>query len=377
MRKIISLICFLLPVLALVAEHGAFAAEPDQPTDILADVRSDAPDRHIVVKGDTLWDISGKFFKDPWKWPHIWGLNKDSIKDPHWIYPGDVIYLDRSSGTLRFGENGTTAASGVGETAPASGVAETGNETGVEAGNVVRLSPHVREYPSSHDAIPSIPAGVIEPFLSQPLVIDKNGLKSAPEVIGAREGRVILGNDDIAFAKGLRSGKSDKWQVYRPGKTFIDPDTREVLGIEAIYLGNADVTQYGDVSTLKINHAVEEIYAGDRLVQPSFETPNAYLPRAPESKIYSSVISIYGGVSQGGQNSIITLSKGKRDGLENGNVLALYRKGEVVKSGGKKYTLPDERYGLVFVFRVFDKVSYGLVMQTKLPVQLLDRANTP
>ncbi len=377
MRKIISLICFLLPVLAFVAEHGVFAAEPPQPTDILMDVRSDAPDRHIVVKGDTLWDISGKFFKDPWKWPHIWGLNKDSIKDPHWIYPGDVIYLDRSSGTLRFGENGMTAASGVGETAAASGVAETGNEAVVEAGNVVRLSPQVREYPSSHDAIPSIPAGVIEPFLSQPLVIDKNGLKSAPEVIGAREGRVILGNDDIAFAKGLHSGKNDKWQIYRPGKTFIDPDTKEVLGIEAVYLGNADVTQYGDVSTIKITHAVEEIYAGDRLAQPSFETVNAYLPRAPESKISASVISIYGGVSQGGQNSIITLSKGKRDGLENGNVLALYRKGEVLKSGGKKYTLPDERYGLVFVFRVFDKVSYGLVMQTKLPVQLLDRANTP
>jgi hypothetical protein len=370
MRKIISLICLLLPALT-------FAAEPENPKDILMDVRSDAPDRHIVVKGDTLWDISGKFFKDPWKWPHIWGLNKDSIKDPHWIYPGDVVYLDRNSGTLRIGENGVTAASGVGETTPASGVAETGSETVIEAGNIVRLSPKVRENPSSHDAIPSIPAGVIEPFLSQPLVVDKNGLKAAPEVIGAREGRVILGNDDTAFAKGLHSGIGDRWQIYRPGKTFIDPDTNEVLGIEAIYLGNADVTQYADVSTVKITHAVQEIYAGDRLVQPSYETANAYLPRAPESKISSSVISIYGGVSQGGQNSIITLSKGKRNGLENGNVLALYRKGEVVKSGGKKYTLPDERYGLVFVFRVFDKVSYGLVMQTKLPVQLLDRANTP
>ena len=153
----------------------------------------------------------------------------------------------------------------------------------------------LREYPSSHDAIPSIPAGVIEPFLSQPLVIDKNGWKGAPEVIGAREGRVVLGNDDVAFVKGLHSGKSDKWQIYRPGKTFIDPDTKEVLGIEAIYLGNADVTQFGDVSTLMITHAVEEIYAGDRLVQPSYETVNAYLPRAPEGKISASVISIYGG----------------------------------------------------------------------------------
>ena len=122
MRKIISLICFLLPILA-------FAAEPEKPSDILMDVRSDAPDRHIVVKGDTLWDISGKFFKDPWKWPHIWGLNKDLIKDPHWIYPGDVIFLDRTSGTLRIGENGSAAAApagGIGGMAAASSVSETG-----------------------------------------------------------------------------------------------------------------------------------------------------------------------------------------------------------------------------------------------------------
>lgn len=365
MRKIISLICFLLPILA-------FAAEPEKPSDILMDVRSDAPDRHIVVKGDTLWDISGKFFKDPWKWPHIWGLNKDLIKDPHWIYPGDVIFLDRTSGTLRIGENGSAAAApagGIGGMAAASSVSETGD--------VVRLSPKVRESPSAHDAIPSIPANAIAPFLSRPLIIETSELKKAPTLIGAREGRVILGNDDTAFAKGLPSDQGDKWLVYRPGKTFVDPDTGEVLGIEAIYLGNAEVTNFADVSTVAITSAVEEIHAGDHLVLPSVEEVNTYLPRSPESKISSRIISIYGGVTQGGQNSIITLSKGHRDGLEIGHVLALYRKGEAVKYEGNRYTLPDERYGLVFVFRVFDKVSYALVMQTKLPVQVLDRANTP
>jgi nucleoid-associated protein YgaU len=369
MRKIISLICFLLPILAFVAETVAFAAEPEKPTDMLMDVRSDAPDRHVVVKGDTLWDISGKFFKNPWKWPHIWGLNKDSIKDPHWIYPGDIIFLDRSSGTLRFGQPGSEGISGV----AASGVSETGEETG----NNVKLSPKVSESPSSHEAIPSIPASVMEPFLTQPLVIEKNALEDAPAIIGAREGRVILGNDDTGFVKGLPSDKNLQWQIYRPGKTFIDPDTGEELGIEAIYLGNAEVTRFADISTVVITHAVQEIYAGDRMVLPSAEAVNAYLPRAPESNISARVISIYGGVSQGGQNSVITLNKGARDGLESGHVLALYRKGEVVKSEGEKYALPDERYGLVFVFRVFDKVSYALVMQTRLPVQLLDRANTP
>ena len=361
MRKIISLICFLLPVLA-------FAAEQAPPPDMLLDIRKDAPDRHIVVKGDNLWDISGKFFKDPWKWPHIWGLNKDSIKNPHWIYPGDVIYLDRNSGTLRIEENITAATGEIGNTASSS-VAETEN--------IVRLSPEVREIPSTHDAIPSIPFSAIGPFLSQPLVIEAGMLKDAPVLIGAREGRVVLGNDDVVFAKGVPSGKGDQWQIYRPGKTFVDPDTNEVLGIEVIYLGNAEVTHLASISTVRIHHAFKEISAGDLLVQPSFEAENTYLPRAPESNISASVISIYGGVSQGGQNSIVTLNKGQRDGLANGNVLALYRKGEEIKNGGKRYTLPDERYGLVFVFRVFHKVSYGLVMQTKIPVQLLDRANTP
>jgi hypothetical protein len=380
MRKIISLICFLLPFLAFVAVPGAFAAEPENRSDIRLDIRSDAPDRHIVVKGDTLWDISNKFFKDPWKWPQIWGFNKDTIKDPHWIYPGDVIYLDRNSGTLRLGQAESGGAAGTGAARDATGTSNAASE----AGGVVRLSPRVRVLGSDHDAIPSIPASVIAPFLSQPMVVDEGSLKDAPELIGAREGRVILGKNDTAFVNGLPSDKGDKWQIYRPGKTFVDPDTNEKLGIEAIYLGKAEVTSFADVSTVAITHSVEEIHAGDRLIVPSIEEASTYLPRAPEKNISARVISVYGGVSQGGQDSVITLNKGKRDGLENGHVLALYRKGEVVTTGNKSwfnsdkvFTLPDERYGLVFVFRVFDKVSYALVMQTKLPVQLLDRANTP
>ncbi|MCG6933083.1 MAG: LysM peptidoglycan-binding domain-containing protein [Gallionella sp.] len=354
MRKIISLIFLLLPVLA-------FAAGTASPSDIRLNIRGDAPDRHVVVKGDTLWDISGKFFKDPWKWPHIWGLNKDTIKDPHWIYPGDVIYLDRTNGTLNFGQPGATAA--------ASGVGETGN--------TVVLYPKVRVKRSDHDAIPSIPASAIGPFLTRPLIIEEDEFKKAPMLIGAREGRVILGNDDTAFVTNLPANKGDNWQIYRPGKTFVDPDTNEVLGIEAIYLGDAEVTHFAKVSTITITHAVEEINAGDRLVLHTEDETSNYLPRAPAKKISARVISIYGGVSQGGQNSVITLNRGARNGVEKGYVLALYHKGEVVTHDGKQYTLPDERYGLVFVFRVFNKVSYALVMETRLPVQLLDSAKNP
>ena len=346
MRKIISLICFLLPALA-------FAAQPDARPEL----RSDAPDQHVVVKGDTLWDISGKFFKDPWRWPYIWGMNKDTIKDPHWIYPGDIIVLDRTTGTLRIGQAGASSMSG--------------------ADGVIRLSPKARAGNSDHDAVPSISASAIAPFLSQPLAIEEGALQDAPALIGAREGRVMLSVHDTGFVKGLTQDKGSKWQLYRPGKTFTDPDTKEVLGVEAIYLGDAEATDFADVSTIVVTHSVQEIYKGDRLVAPSGSAVNTYLPRAPGSDISARVISIYGGVSQAGQNAVITLNKGKRDGLESGHVLAMHHKGEVVKSDGKNFTLPDERYGLVFVFRVFDKVSYALVMHARLPVQLLDRAQTP
>jgi len=372
MRKIISLICFLLPTLAFSAQSGEVA-------DMLLDIRSDAPDRHVVVKGDTLWDISGMFFKDPWKWPHIWGLNKETIKNPHWIYPGDIIFLDRTSGTLRIGEEGNSEEKIPADTVTVvdAGQPDTVNTETKFVDDTVRLSPRVRVSPSLHDIIPSIPAKAIAPFLSRPLVIELDALEDAPTLIGAREGRVLLSSGDTGFVKDMPSSKGDKWYVYRPGKTFIDPETDEELGIEAVYLGNAEVSKHAEVSSIAITYSEEEIRAGDRLVVPSAEEIGTYLPRSPEGKISAQVISVYGGVAQGGQNSVLTLSKGAREGLEVGHVLALYRKGEIVKFEGDKYRLPDERYGLVFVFRVFDKVSYALVMQTKLPVQLLDNAITP
>ena len=354
MRKIISLICFLLPAIA-------FNAAAETPADVALNVRGDAPERYTVVKGDTLWDISGKFFKDPWKWPKIWGVNKDTIKDPHWIYPGDVIIFDPVTGTLRV-----------------AGANDSNDATSYTSSNgVTKISPKAYAGTSEHDAIPSIPASVIGPFLSQPLVIENEAMKNAPIIIGAREGRVILATDDVGFAKGLTENKGVSWQMYRPGKTFIDPDTKEQLGVEAIYLGNAEATKFADVSTVNITKAVQEIRAGDRMAVASNETASFYLPRSPETAISAKVISVYGGVSQAGSNTVITLNKGERDGLAVGHVLALNHKGEVITHEEKKYTLPDERYGLAFVFRVFNKVAYALVMDTYLPVQLLDSAKTP
>lgn len=341
-KIIISLICCLLPTFAFADT---------------VKIHDNAPDSHIVVKGDTLWDISAKFFKDPWLWPKIWGLNKDTIKDPHWIYPGDVVYLDRASGTLHIGK-----------------IKKTEEE---DKSDSVKLSPRIHVQGSEHNAIPSISASAIEPFLSRPLIIEKDGLSKAPTIVGTHEKRVLLASGDIAYAKGLSKDQGLLWQIYRPGKTLLDPDNNEVLGYEAVYLGDAEVEKFADISTLKIVKALKEISKGDRLIQASIELAGSYVPRVPDSQITARVISIYSGVSQAGQHSIVTLNKGLRDGLENGHVLALYRKGDVIKEKGETLTLPDTRYGLLFVFRTFDKVAYALVMRTRLPVQLLDNALTP
>ncbi len=365
MRKIISLICLLLPI-------AVFADE--------LQLQENAPDRYTVVKGDTLWDISAKFFKDPWKWPQIWGYNKDTIKDPHWIYPGDLVYLDHATRTLKVGEQPAPVTSA--ETAPAGPetAAQTPEFGATSPSNVVKLSPRAREGKGRSEAIPMISLKDIGPFLARPLVIEDDELDAAPVLVGTYEQRKLLGAGDVAYAQNMPSDKGERWQIYREDRTFKDPDTGEILGHEVAYLGDASVEKFDNISTLNITHSVLEIHTGDRFAQATTGFSTNYQPRAPEKVISAKVISIYGGVLQAGQNAVITLNKGSRDGLENGHVLALYQKGEELHNGNifkGNIVLPDVRYGLVFVFRVFNKVSYALVMNTRLPVQILDRASNP
>ncbi|MFA5371916.1 MAG: LysM peptidoglycan-binding domain-containing protein [Sideroxydans sp.] len=346
MRKIISLICLLLPILATA--------------DVLQ-IREDAPDRHVVVKGDTLWDISARFFRDPWKWPEIWALNKQAIKDPHWIYPGDVVYLDRQTGQLTV--NQPVAA-----------------QQPVTPSAIVKFEPKIRVVGKNTEAIPAIPLNVIGPFLKRPLVVESDELNLAPKLVGTYEQRTLLSANDVAYAQNLPSDKGTQWQIYRPNTEFTDPDTDEVLGQEVLYLGDATVEKFGDPSSLRITHAVLEINKGDYFAQTTSGFPSDFLPHTPQNKISAKVISIYGGVQQAGQYSVITLNRGRRDGVETGDVLALYQKGEVLKTKGwftPNIKLPDMRYGLVMVFRVFNKVSYALVLETKLPVQIRDSARNP
>lgn len=315
------------------------------------------PDRYVVVKGDTLWGIAGKFLKEPWRWPEIWKMNKQQIKNPHWIYPGDMIVLDMSSGSpeLRLVK-------------------------GIES---IKLSPRIRVEPAEASAIPSIPQTAIGPFLSKPLVIAEGELEKAPYIIGTEESRVILGAGNSAYVQSIIEGGALNWHIYRPGKALVDPDSNVTLGYEAVYLGDAKITRFGAPATINITKSTQEINNGDRLVEMKEEATSAFVPHAPEKTISGRIISAYGGVDEVGKGSIVTLNKGRQDGLEIGHVLALHRHGRSISPGAHDNTspeivkLPDERYGLVFVFRVFDKLSYALVMQSERPVQMLDDVRTP
>jgi hypothetical protein len=312
----------------------------------------DAPDRHIVVSGDTLWGIAARFLKDPFRWPDIWKMNAEQVKNPHRIYPGQVVILDRS-----------------------------GVEPRLRLGNLIKLEPQVREEAIAKE-IPAIPAQAIEPFLAQPLVVDLNGFDSAPRIVATQEDRVFTGNGDLVYASDVKPGVG-LWQVYRPGKPLVDPDNNETIGIEAVFLGNARVAgEIGEVTALQISSLKQEIGRGDRLTPASRPEILSYVPHKPTHKVNGRIITLYGGVGEGGRNSIVSISRGKRDGLEMGHVLAIYRAGKAVSNrfdDDKQviHQLPDERYGLMFVFRVFDRVSYGLITDAARPVVAGDRVGNP
>jgi hypothetical protein len=356
-----------------------------------------------VVKGDTLWGIASRYLKSPWKWGELWRMNQEQIENPHRIYPGDVIVLDQSAAEVRLKLLRT---------------------------ETVRLSPQVRESPLPPEPVPTIPISDIEPFLSKPLVIAQNQLASAPRIVRPQESRVALGAGDIAYVQGLTKDQGDYWHLFRAGAALVDPDTNETLGHEATFLGEARVTKYGNVSTVEIVKSPREIYGGDYLLPAPPEVGlDNYVPHAPEKKIDARIIAAYGGLYEVGNGSIVAISRGTRDGLEVGHVLAIHRNlnaapyqfresslwgragfiydaknpktsyvneplatrnsplyGRVGPAGYQHKDdktnlpsppLPAERYGLLMIFRVFDRASYALIMKANRQVNVLDIATNP
>lgn len=363
---------------ALLGACPAFAADPI----VLAD---GAPTAYTVQKGDTLWAISGKFLKDPWRWPDVWRMNREQIRNPHRIYPGDVVVLDYTPD----GQPRLSLAQAPAAAAPPAGGGAWGD---------VRLSPRVRAEALDAQAIPSIPPGDIEPYLTRPVITETAGLLEAPEIVEGRDrDRVVRGQGDRVYVVGLDPRFGDRWYVYRPGKALVSP-SGEVLGFENRWIGSVRVDRFAEVSTVQITESSEEIFVGDRLLPVPRETLVNFVPHAPDQNLNGTIIASYRNASEMGRGSIVTLDLGRQQGLEVGHVLAIYKSVPPINdprpNQGTPFMLrfldqtttflpknqlqvPDERAGLLFVFRVFDRVAYAILLNATDPVVVGDVVRRP
>lgn len=330
-----------------------------------SELSATAPAQYTVRRGDTLWAISGKYLKRPYRWPELWGMNREQIRNPHLIYPGQILYLHHANGRAWLSSSPASA-----------------------DGSTVRLSPHTRVSGQDGDAISSIPSAAIEPFLTQPIVVDEETLATPARIFSLPEGRVYLGKGENAYARGLPAGEGGQagteWQAYRPVRPLKDPVTGSVLGYEADFLGTLRVVRAATgpqaVTKMEVLSSKEEMGVGSQLMPLPPRVPVRYTPHAPEGDVHGAVAKVTGGVRFGGTDQVVVLNIGSQQGLEPGHVLSLARAGALVKdatAGNEAVQLPAERYGLAFVFRVFPHVAYALVTDASNAVEVGDSVSNP
>jgi hypothetical protein len=380
--------CVAAPAMAqnypITAGQRSTAQQVAQQGVPLAELAPNAPDSYVVKRGDTLWGISGMYLLHPWRWPELWGMNLQAIHNPHLIYPGQTLYLDKQGGFARLSTS-----------RPGSSEPET-----------VRVSPRTRSESLADLALPTLQPHLIEPFLVQPVVVDAGTLEHAPRVVATTEERVLMASGDRAYVRGdpakplLREpGEPRRFQVYRDAVALKDPVTGAVLGYEAQYLGKAELIKgegleessdgKGGVAseyvpaTVVLSGTKEEIRAGDRLLPAPERQYVSYTPHAPQVDVDARVVSIYGStpVAYAAQNQVVAINKGASDGLEPGHVLQIVTRGERIRDqtdpSRATIKLPSERNGMAMVFRTFDRVSYVLILQIETGVRVGDRLINP
>ncbi len=375
----------------ITANQRASATQVAQTGIPVDDLLPNAPDSYVVKRGDTLWAISSMFLKSAWHWPALWGMNLQDIKNPHRIYPGQQLYLDKSNGraTLR------TRQAAVGDGPPT---------------DTVILSPRIRSGTLADASIPTLASHVIEPFLNEAIIVDEAEFSGAPRIVATQEGRVLLSRGDRAYARGQSgsagSGKalSDakgepfNYRIFRNATPLKDPTTRAILGYEAQYVGRAELVRGESVqqvtakdgkttteivpATIDIVVAKEEIRVGDRLLAEPAAISQSYAPHAPTVPISGQIVSVYGSaVIYAAENQVVVVNRGSKDGLERGHVMAILKDGQVLNdrtdSARTQIKLPNERNGLLMVFRTFERLSYALVLQITDGVKVGDRFTNP
>jgi hypothetical protein len=319
------------------------------------------PQSYTVQRGDTLWDIAAMFLRDPWYWPEIWQINPQ-IENPHLIYPGDVLslaYLSDGRPVINV------------ERGPFAG-----------GGGVERLSPRIREQPLE-EAISTIPYETLAAFLSRPSVLDKDQRRKAPYIVAQREGLLGSAGRDV-YARGTDAPVGSVFSVVAVGDELRDPDNKDVVGYQGIYVGQGRVDRNGDPSTVHVLDSTREAAIGDLLLEQENVTPFNFLPRAPEQQVEGRIMSVIDGVSLIGQYQVVVINRGANNGLEPGHVLRVYKTGRTIRDEvpghgvfHEKVRLPDEPAGTMMVFRTFDRISYALVMEATDAIAVLDTVRNP
>lgn len=318
------------------------------------ELKEDVPDTYFVKKGDTLWGISGMYLREPWRWPELWDVNPQ-IDNPHLIYPGDELYLTWVDGQPRLR---------------------------VRRGRDIKLEPGMRVTPLDL-AIPVIPLDQIGAFLKRHRILEADELNNSAYVVAGDQGRLIAAPGDRIFGRGPFPDGELSYGIFRAGDTYRDPITNELLGYQAMDIGDARLisSNLDEVTELNITRVTEEVRIADRLLPEQERVLNAtFQPRAPAAAVSDGfMIAVDGGVNQVGQGNIVVVNRGERDGLEVGHVLAIYQVGGVVfdQVARQNVTLPDTRAGLMMIFEVFEKASYGLVLRASRPLKVLDKVQNP
>jgi LysM repeat protein len=376
-RAVLPLAAALALAWGLAIARPAQAEEAQIPTATGTTVQmaANAPERYVVVKGDTLWAISAKFLSDPWRWPDLWKVNPQ-ITNPHLIYPGDEIALSYVEGqpqlTVRRG----------GETVATSG--PTGAPTGERQvpANTVRLQPKIRTTPLD-EAVTFLPLDAIRPFLSQSGIIDPDVAEKGPYIFATVDGRVMAGASDRVYVRQLPDDVTAHFTIVRMGQEYEDPDTGDTIGYQATYIGEGQIEKFGDPGVLLITSSKLESLHGDKLVTDNLSLPTeSFQPRQPKVKIDGKIIDVVGGVSQIGQYQVVVMNKGTKDGLQPSDVLLVMQtKGTIRdRDGGfftEKVELPDARAGEVLVFRCYERISFGLLMRAEKEIAVGDKVISP
>jgi len=349
------------------------AAQTDDSEQKLSAIRikTNHPRQYTVKKGDTLWDISSQFLRDPWFWPEIWHKNRQ-VENPHLIYPGDVLTLVYVNGQPQIEVNEQKAT-------------HTTATTTVTPGKplrTVKLSPKIRKQGLDASVV-TIPGDAIRQFLSRPRVVTKEELDSAPYILASDDNHLIMGQDNTIYVRGEMDKERVRFTVFRPGDELVDPETEEVFGYEAIYAGEAHIKEYGDPAIGRLTSTEREVLIGDRLLPvDKSKINNLYYPRTPDRDIKGQVISLFDALFGIAKFQIAVINRGSRDGLEVGHLLETLSAGDTVRDSFSlkergNITLPDKRSGLMMVFRTFDKVSYGLILESTLVINNHDVVVTP